>query len=133
MTTDDHTAPLTDLYESGASADIDDSDRDVGRRLAEARRAAGLDAADLATQLGIEPSVVEDWETGRTTPSGHRLARLAGLLGVSLSWLVVGHGTEPVERDQAISELRQAIAMTRAQLNDALADLESRLDVLITD
>lgn len=133
MTPHDDTNTLAELYESGEADHIDDSDRDVAERIRSARAAADLGVDELAAQLGVQVGTIEEWESGRSMPSGHRLSRLAGLLGVSLSWLVVGHGVEPIERDQAISELRNAIASTRTQLNDALVDLEQRLELLTAD
>jgi hypothetical protein len=37
------------------------------------------------------------WECDRDEPRGNRLAMMAGLLGISPSWLLAGHGNGPSE------------------------------------
>lgn len=137
MTTDtyptDDSAPLAELFDTDGEPDLDDAVTAVGRRIRTARESAGIDAGDLASRLGVQVSTVDAWESGAETLSGHRLARVAGLLGVSLSWILVGHGVEPTDRDHAVSEMRAALIHARTQLNGTLEELEARLDVLVGD
>lgn len=51
--------------------------------LAEWLPAAGLSASGLAERLGINPSAVSHWMTGRAVPSGERLADIAAALNLS--------------------------------------------------
>ncbi|MEZ5911856.1 MAG: helix-turn-helix transcriptional regulator [Paracoccaceae bacterium] len=63
-----------------------------GDRLAAAREAAGLSQAELAQRLGVKTRVVEHWEADAKEPRANRLQMLAGMLGVSLMWLLMGEG-----------------------------------------
>lgn len=63
-----------------------------GDRLAGAREAAGLSQEDLATRLGVRLTTLQAWEDDLAEPRGNRLQMLAGLLNVSLTWLLVAEG-----------------------------------------
>lgn len=85
---------LGDFYQTDhpSPADLADSPTDVGGRIAEAREAAGMTRLDLSEHLGVREATVARWEAGRSHPRPNRMATMAGLLGVSLSWLLMGHG-----------------------------------------
>jgi len=63
-----------------------------GDRLAAAREAAGLGQEDLARRLGVRLTTISDWEDDRSDPRANRLAMVAGMLNVSLRWLLTGEG-----------------------------------------
>lgn len=63
-----------------------------GDRLEAAREAAGLTADDLAQRLGVRDSTIRAWEADEWEPRGNRLQMLAGMLNVSLVWLMTGKG-----------------------------------------
>jgi transcriptional regulator with XRE-family HTH domain len=69
----------------------------MGGRLSRARDAIGLSPAQLARRLGVQTSTIQAWESDRSQPRANRLSMLAGVLGVSLSWLLHGIGTSPAE------------------------------------
>jgi transcriptional regulator with XRE-family HTH domain len=71
----------------------------MGGRLGRAREASGLTAREVAWRLGIRISTVNSWESDRAQPGASRLTMLAGVFGVSLSWLLHGIGTGPSEDD----------------------------------
>lgn len=74
----------------------EDPDLDtIGGRISRAREASGLSAKELAWRLGVKVATVHAWESDRSQPSSHRLSTLAGLLQVSLSWIVHGIGIGP--------------------------------------
>jgi len=102
---------------------IEDSVNDVGTRMAEAREAAGRTQAEIANQLGVRASTVAKWERGSASPRSNRLAALAGILGVSLSWLIVGHGDEPTSTDD-LDEIKVALSRVQAQLADTLNEVD---------
>ncbi|SLN52156.1 transcriptional repressor DicA [Roseivivax jejudonensis] len=85
-----------------------------GDRLAAAREAAGMTAEDLAKRLGVKLSTLQGWESDRAEPRANRLQMLAGLLNVSIIWLLTGEG-EGIEAptDEAIET-----ADVRAVLTD---------------
>jgi transcriptional regulator with XRE-family HTH domain len=110
---------------------IEDSANDVGSRMAEARAAAGRTQAEIANQLGVKASTVAKWEHGSASPRSNRLAALAGILGVSLSWLIVGHGDEPTSSDD-LDEIKVALNRIQAQLVDTLNEVDvlaARIDI----
>ncbi len=63
-----------------------------GDRLEAAREAAGLTADELAQRLGVRDSTIKAWEADEWEPRGNRLQMLAGMLNVSLVWLMTGKG-----------------------------------------
>ena len=63
-----------------------------GDRLAGAREAQGLSQEDLALRLGVRLTTLQAWEDDLAEPRGNRLQMLAGLLNVSLTWLLTAEG-----------------------------------------
>lgn len=62
----------------------------LGERIADARREAGLSQSDLARRLGLRPQTINRWEHSRIAPSRLSLMRTAEVLGVSITWLLLG-------------------------------------------
>lgn len=104
----------------------------IGRRIALSREAAGLSVADAALRLGVMPATWRGWETGRTRPRSNRLAMLAGVLGVGLSWLLSGQGSGPADRASGASaDLVRAMQQTSgeiAALNRRMQDIAASLE-----
>ena len=63
-----------------------------GDRVAAARDQTGLTQKDLARRLGIRTSTVRNWEDDLSEPRANRLSMMAGLLNVSMMWLINGKG-----------------------------------------
>ncbi len=61
-----------------------------GKRLKQARNERGMTGPELATKLGLERSMIPQYETERTAPSMGVLQKIAQILQVSLDWLVLG-------------------------------------------
>lgn len=107
-----------------------------GDRLAAARDAAGLTQKELAQRVGIKTSTLRNWEEDLSEPRANRLSILAGIMGVSLSWLLTGEGEgiAPPDEEEAgavnltalLVELRSVRAQM-AQSSERLAQLEKRL------
>ena len=133
MTDQQQTNTLQHFLDGDAEArprGIEDSASDVGTRISDARAAAGRTQTDIANQLGVKVSTVDKWERGSASPRSNRLTALAGILGVSLSWLIVGYGNEPTSPDD-LDEIKVALSRVRAQLTDTLNEVEvlvARLD-----
>ena len=102
---------------------IEDSASDLGARIADARTAAGRTQTDIANQLGVKVSTVDKWERGSASPRSNRLTALAGILGVNLSWLIVGHGDEPTSTDD-LDDIKLALDRVHAQLTDSLNEVD---------
>ena len=63
-----------------------------GDRVAGARDAAGLTQAELARKLGVRKDTVLAWEEDRSEPRANKLSMMAGVLNVSIMWLLTGEG-----------------------------------------
>jgi transcriptional regulator with XRE-family HTH domain len=117
---------VTDWY----SADM----ATFGDRLAGAREALGLSQRELAERLGIRADTLRSWEEDRTEPRANRLQILAGVLNVSIRWLLTGEGegvAAPLDGSSArvaqiVSEMRELRA-DMARTSDRLSRLELRL------
>ena len=57
----------------------------LGRRLAEARQALGLNQKQLGEKAGVSPSLVSQIERGRVSASLNTLRKLAEVLGTPLA------------------------------------------------
>ena len=102
-----------------------------GGRLQAARNAKGLSVARLGDKLGVEAEKVDIWESDEDTPRANRVQMLAGLLNVSIIWLITGesNGTtyvaETHDRPTIINDTLGEIAQLKATLLDAHDKLES--------
>lgn len=113
-----------------------DANATFGDRLAAARDHAGLSQADVADRLGVKTAVIAAWEDDIKEPRANRLAMLAGIYSISLSWLMTGQGDGPdgPPEDTALpgdvltllSEMRSLRAEI-AQASERLGQLEKRL------
>ncbi len=106
-----------------------------GDRLAGAREGAQLSQEALATRIGVEISTLQAWEDDMDEPRANRLQMLAGMLNVSLSWLLTGRGDgpeapSPETPPAALSEILSEMRVLRAEMVQAaerMATLEKRL------
>lgn len=118
---------LAQYYEEGLDdgppGALDDDAVQIGARLRDAREAAGLSTRELADHLGVKESTVGKWESGERSPRGQRVSKLAGILGVSLSWILVGRGVEPTGNDHDLVQLRAELRLARDRLDDVVSEL----------
>ena len=63
-----------------------------GDRVAAAREAAGMTQKQMARRLGVKHGTVRDWEDDLSEPRANKLSMMAGLLNVSIVWLLTGEG-----------------------------------------
>ena len=70
-----------------------------GDRLTAAREATGMDQATMADRVGVELQTLQNWEDDIAEPRANRLQMMAGILGVSITWLISGEGEGPTEAD----------------------------------
>ncbi len=107
-----------------------------GDRLEAARTAKGLSSESLAAKLGVKTKTVLNWESDAASPRANKLSMLAGLLNVSIIWLLSGkgNGTTDVETNferpegvnDALGEIR-ALKRTLVQAIKRIEKLETRL------
>lgn len=114
----------------------------LGDRLAAAREQAGLNQKQLAKGLGIKAGTLRDWEDDLAEPRANKLAMIAGVLGVSVGWLLSGEGEgvdAPLDEGAVspdmtgvLNEMREL----RVQISgtaERLARLEKRLREIMKD
>ena len=114
-----------------AQLDRTDEASSFGERLALAREAMGLDQAQLAQRMGIKRQTLRDWETGRAEPRANRLQLLAGMLNVSMLWLMAGQGNAPRAGrvpgvEACLADLRD-LRTEQTRLVERLERVETRL------
>ncbi len=107
-----------------------------GDRVAAAREAAGMTQKQLAKRMGIKTGTLREWEEDLSEPRVNRLMMMAGVLGVSMGWLLTGEGdgvTAPLDELEIspdINELLAEIRDLKGQITgagDRLGRLEKRL------
>lgn len=111
-----------------------------GDRVAGAREAAGMNQSQMARRLGIKKTTLMAWEQDLSEPRANRLSMMAGLLNVSIMWLLTGEGDgthDPIEVDEGVldfsdvlTELREIRTSMRANAERA-ARLEKKLHRLV--
>ena len=98
-----------------------------GDRVAAAREQAGLNQEALAKHLGIRLNTLKDWEEDLSEPRANRLSMLAGLLNVSMMWLINGEGEgidAPSDGQQGATEISELLVEMRALRSDMLKKAE---------
>ncbi|MEM1264838.1 MAG: helix-turn-helix transcriptional regulator [Pseudomonadota bacterium] len=125
---------------AGWDGDYSDAASTFGDRITVARQARNMTQAQLARRLGIRIETLSNWEHDRSEPRANKLQMLAGLLNVSIIWLMSGEGDAPAldptpstsgaETVEAIvSELRD-LRLRHADIGQRLGRLEKRLRAL---
>ncbi|MGB5559320.1 MAG: helix-turn-helix transcriptional regulator [Paracoccaceae bacterium] len=125
MTTQTET---TDWYSDDAAT--------FGDRMAAARDVTGLSQHDLATRLGVKDKTIKAWENDTAEPRANKLQMLAGVLNVSMRWLLTGEGegvAAPDDQTEISADISGLLAEMRelrgqaATLAERIGRLEKRL------
>lgn len=111
-----------------------------GDRVVAAREELGLSADELAKRLGIAAKTMARWENDQSEPRANKLQMLAGVLNVSMVWLLTGEGEGVSESHFAsdaasvelITELR-ALRQEASSLSRRAARLEKAFRFRIND
>ena len=98
-----------------------------GDRLAGAREAAGLSQKDLAKALGVKLTTLVAWENDTSEPRANRLQMVAGLLGVSLGWLITGQG-DGLDAPDGVVEIPADIAALMQEMRKLRAQMVQTID-----
>ena len=113
-----------------------------GDRLSAAIEKSGMTQKLVAKRLGIKLVTLKSWEQDISEPRANRLSMLAGLLGVSVMWLLHGEGDGVEHSDketQVPSEINDILFEIRAVQTgllssaDKLAKLEKQLRSRLKD
>jgi transcriptional regulator with XRE-family HTH domain len=87
----------------------------MGRRIAQARKEAGLSQQAVANRFGISRAAVAQWENGDTFPGSAKLEGLAEVLRVSLEWLATGRGNKfAAESEPQVGGARRTVPVIAA-------------------
>lgn len=103
-----------------------------GDRVAGARERMGMTRQDLAKRLGVKVSTVEHWEDDVSEPRANKLQLLAGILNVSLTWLLMAEGDGiqgPEDSGPAREEVEPLLTEMR-HIRSELLSFTNRLTVL---
>ncbi|RBW57495.1 helix-turn-helix domain-containing protein [Ruegeria sp. A3M17] len=98
-----------------------------GDRLAGAREAAGMTQAQMARRLGVKKTTIAAWENDLSEPRANRLSMMAGMVNVSIMWLLTGEGEgmdAPVEAEEDAPELADVVAELRSIRGEMRASAE---------
>jgi transcriptional regulator with XRE-family HTH domain len=108
-----------------------------GDRLAAARDNAKMTQAQMARRLGIKASTLKAWEQDLSEPRANHLSIMAGVLNVSMMWLMngEGEGLDAPNADGPVSEVdlgellrdMRDLRVTISQSAEQLGRLEKRL------
>ena len=101
-----------------------------GDRVAGARESAGMTQAELARRLGVKKKTLESWENDHSEPRANKLSMMAGMLNVSLLWLLSGEGDGPAHPAQS-GELPEGVVDLLAEVRDIGAQLTLASDRLV--
>ncbi|MXY34091.1 MAG: helix-turn-helix transcriptional regulator [Boseongicola sp. SB0676_bin_33] len=98
-----------------------------GDRLAAARSAQAMTQKALARRLGVSLKTLDGWENDIREPRANRLQMLAGVLDVSISWLLTGEGqgvgSESEPGSVRMSELLHEMRVLRTEMQRSVARL----------
>jgi transcriptional regulator with XRE-family HTH domain len=86
-----------------------------------------MSQAALAKRLGVKQSTLRGWEDDLSEPRANRLSTLAGILGVSMMWLINGEGEgldAPEEGPSADASARDVLNELRELRSDMLKRAE---------
>jgi transcriptional regulator with XRE-family HTH domain len=99
-----------------------------GDRVAAARENSGMTQAALAKRMGVRASTIRDWEDDLSEPRSNRLSQLAGLLNVSMMWLINGEGdgiASPNDAPSVSTEMRETLNEMRVLRAEMLKNAQS--------
>lgn len=123
--------PFASTTELEQSDQFNEDVATFGDRLEAAREAKGLTIEGLAQKIGVELSTLEAWESDADSPRASRIQMLAGLLNVSIIWLISGesNGTQNVadtyDRPAGVNDALGEITQLKATLLGAVEKLEA--------
>lgn len=111
-----------------------------GDRLAAAREHAAMSQSDMAKRLGVKVSTLRKWEQDLSEPRANRLSMMAGLLNVSIMWLLNAEGEGISGPDdgsyiapdiqETLNEIRDMKIVMKTS-SERLARLEKKLRLIL--
>lgn len=93
----------------------------LGRRIAAARKNAGLSQTDLGKAFGITRSSVSQWESETTEPTPSNLRAIAVRCGVGYEWLASGNGTmAKIEENSKLAKVTRLLSEADPEILEAV-------------
>jgi len=89
---------------------------EIGKRLAEYRKKAGLSQAQLGEMLGLEKESVSRIESGKIAPSLSRLVMFCESLDVSFEELLINASPHPTDEARALIASLQGLSLRQRQI-----------------
>jgi transcriptional regulator with XRE-family HTH domain len=94
----------------------------------------------LSRRLGVKLVTVRNWENDLSDPRANKLQMMAGMLNVSMRWLLTGEGDgveaplppSSTDMNKALAELGRMRAQALA-LSQDMGHLEKRLRVMLRE
>jgi transcriptional regulator with XRE-family HTH domain len=106
----------------------------IGRRIAQARDAAGLTQAELATKIPgkADGTQVSKWERGVHRPGDDTLDQIAQALGKDIAWFLVSEPKPAAATPDLMGELSASASAAEqlAEVNHRLNRLQAVLEEL---
>lgn len=108
-----------------AAAALEERHRDIGARIAAARKAKSWKQKELAAAVHVEPTTVSRWETGAHIPDLTTLNKIAEVLDLTVRDLLPDVSPQPSE----LAELRDEVR----DLRESVVEVLERLDRLLAE
>lgn len=117
----------------------------LGNRITEARKLKGYTVKEAARRMSVTEKTFEKWEGGQSKPRANKVQMVAGVLGVSLLWILDGEDQfEPEasrlsqlenlgQKVERMTQLQQELnELTNKVVNEVgeLQQIEDDLDIL---
>ena len=101
----------------------------LGDRIAAGRDATGMTQSQLAKRVGVKLVTLRSWENDTSEPRANRLSMLAGILNVSVMWLLSGEG-EGVGNPDDVQELSPEVTDILSEIRDLRVEMRDTTDRL---
>ena len=109
-----------------------DENATFGDRVQAGRESLGLSQEEFAHKLGVKLKTVRGWEDDLAEPRANKLQMMAGLMNVTIMWLLTGTGNGLREPDDgtALAEDVRDILMDMRKAQAEMSVLTNRIGAL---
>ena len=123
------------MEEATTMRDVARVEQPIGQRLEVARERLGLTREELGRKIGASVASVQAWEEDERAPRADRLMTLAGVLDVTISWLLEGREDAHMQSHDAatLGGIRAELDRLHAMLAEAtvlVEDARTRIDAI---
>jgi transcriptional regulator with XRE-family HTH domain len=133
---------MTDDHDNAGASWFSEDAATFGDRMAGAREVLAMSQADLALSIGVKLKTIRAWEDDLSEPRANRLQMLAGILNVSIMWLLNGEGDgldAPATGNELAPDLSQILSGMRqlsteaSRISKQISQLEKRLRIALSN